>query len=146
MSAVPQVPPIPAVPLVDPSNWQATREWWRWFSAVVTFARAQGNAFTPNVIPVLTGVTNTLADVSSFRTIIRWRSSTVGPKTQIIPAGDAATLGHDVVIIAQGDTMTYPITISPVSGTINGVASFVLNQNFEAVALVSDGTNDWAVT
>lgn len=39
-STVPQVPPIPTVPIVDPSSWLATREWWRWFSSVVAFARS----------------------------------------------------------------------------------------------------------
>jgi hypothetical protein len=45
-----------------------------------------------------------------------------------------------------GNANTYNITITPVSGTIDGGAAFVLSSNKAAVTLQADGTSNWMVT
>jgi hypothetical protein len=56
----------------------------------------------------------------------------------------AATSGRKLVIKdSGGSAQTNNITISPASGTIDGASTFVLNNNYQSVDLVSDGINWW---
>jgi hypothetical protein len=40
-----------------------------------------------------------------------------------------------------GNAVTYPITITPASGTIDGTSSFTISANYGTIALYSNGTN-----
>lgn len=46
-----------------------------------------------------------------------------------------------IIVDAKGDAGTNNITITPASGNINGSATYTINENYESVILVWDGTN-----
>lgn len=67
---------------------------------------------------------------------------TTAARSLTLPA--AASLASVVVKDASGSASTNNITISPASGTIDGLSSYVVNAAYESVQIVSDGTN-WFV-
>lgn len=69
-------------------------------------------------------------------------NSTSGAFTVTLPA---ATSGRKIIIKdSGGSAQTNNITLSPASGSIDGASSFIINNNYQSVDLVSDGTN-WFV-
>jgi len=90
-------------------------------------------------------ISNGTSDVASLTdNLIAWNSATASPKTETIPA--PTTVGDSITIKDKiGTAGTYNITITPVSGTIDYSASFVLSSNYNAVTLVADGISNWMV-
>ena len=83
----------------------------------------------------------TTLDTTTTDYIVLANSSSAG-FTITLPA---ATSGRKLIIKdSGGSAQTNNITISPASGTIDGASTFVLNNNYQSVDLVSDGTN-WFV-
>jgi hypothetical protein len=82
----------------------------------------------------------TTLDTTTTDYIVLANSSSAG-FTITLPA---ATSGRKLVIKdSGGSAQTNNITISPASGTIDGASTFVLNNNYQSVDLVSDGINWW---
>ena len=80
----------------------------------------------------------TTLDTTTTDYIVLANSSSAG-FTITLPA---ATSGRKLIIKdSGGSAQTNNITISPASGTIDGASTFVLNNNYQSVDLVSDGTN-----
>lgn len=46
---------------------------------------------------------------------------------------------------AAGSAATYNITYTPASGTIDGAASILIQQNYDALTIYSDGTNEFTM-
>jgi len=75
---------------------------------------------------------------------IGWNSASASAKTESIPA--PTQLGQNITIKdAYGNAGTYSITVTPVSGTIDGQANYVLDQNYEAITLVANGSTNWMI-
>jgi hypothetical protein len=72
-------------------------------------------------------------------------NKTTGAATAItIPAAASSERPSLTIIDGKGDANTNNITVTPVSGTINGAASLVLKDNYGAVTLLDNGT-EWVV-
>ena len=76
-----------------------------------------------------------------------WKSPSGSAKAQTIPAcvpaGDGARL---TIVDAYGDAGVNNITITPASGTVNGVSSYVLTSNNASAVLACDGSGgNWRV-
>jgi hypothetical protein len=71
-------------------------------------------------------------------------NKTVGAPTALaLPA--SPTLGCEIIVKdAKGDAFTNNITISPAVGTIDGLASFILTQNYQSFTFIYNGT-EWNV-
>jgi hypothetical protein len=69
--------------------------------------------------------------------------STAAARSLTLPS-PSATL-YLVVKDVTGTAGTYNITINPASGTIDGGASYVIDWNYGAVAIISDGTNYFVI-
>lgn len=78
-----------------------------------------GGSFSAAVNRITTGTTNTLASITAPFTTEIWASGTTGAKTDTVP-GCVSGLNGDVLIEAdeEGTAATYPITVTPTSGTI----------------------------
>ena len=77
---------------------------------------------------------------------IAWDSAAASAKSQAIPACGSTNQGKIYVFKdEEGDAQTYPITITPASGTIDGLGSFVLRTNLGAVTIQCDGVANWMV-
>lgn len=96
------------------------------------------------------GVRHTVRSISGATTLdttttdyIVLANSSSAAFTVTLPA---ATSGRKIIIKdSGGSAQTNNITVSPASGTIDGAASFVINNNYQSIDLVSDGTNWFAV-
>lgn len=94
------------------------------------------------------GVRHTVRSITGATTLdttttdyIVLANSTSAAFTVTLPA---ATSGRKIIIKdSGGSAQTNNITVSPASGTIDGAASFVINNNYQSIDLVSDGTNWW---
>lgn len=90
-------------------------------------------------------ITSGTSDVAtSLDTWIAWYSPTVGAKSQTIQAGifNGQTFS---VKDGQGTAATYNITITPVSGTIDNQASYIMTLNFQSISLKWDGISNFIV-
>lgn len=95
------------------------------------------------------GVRHTVRSITGATTLdttttdyIVLANSTSAAFTVTLPA---VTSGRKIIIKdSGGSAQTNNITVSPASGTIDGAASFVINNNYQSIDLVSDGTN-WFV-
>jgi hypothetical protein len=77
---------------------------------------------------------------------IIWNSSVAGTKAQTIPACSAALAGRELRFKDRAESAgTYPITLTPVSGTIDTQPSASISHNGSALTLQCDGTSDWMV-
>lgn len=89
---------------------------------------------------VSSGTTDTAPNVNTF---IGWQSATTGAKTQTIPASTGSK-GIIIVNDMQGTAYNYPITIVPVSGSINGGQNQVYT-NYGSLTLL-DTSQGWVAT
>ena len=93
------------------------------------------------------GGTTTIDSASSGDTLLNWNSSATANKTQNIPSCGASN-SQQLYIVKDGfgNANTYPITITPGAGTIEGGTSFVGNTNRVSWSLICDGANtNWIV-
>ena len=90
---------------------------------------------------VSTGLSDTFG---STDVLVAWNSAAASAKAETIPA--PTSLGRTITVKDEyGNAATYNITLTPVSGTIDGVAKFVMSANKQSVTLVADGTSNWMV-
>lgn len=83
------------------------------------------------------------SSITNECTII-WNSATATAKAQTIPACSSTLSGRTVKIKDKyGNASTYNITVTPVSGTIDGEVSLVLNSNKSTAILECDGGTNW---
>lgn len=94
----------------------------------------------------ITGVTTT-DTASSTDALINWLSTSSSNKTENLPACSSANNGQAYIIKdGAGTSFTYPIAITPASGTIEGTNTFSASNNKGAWTVVCDGTNtNWMV-
>lgn len=92
-------------------------------------------------------ITSGSADTATFSDkTIAWNSNSGIAKAQAIQACAAGRVGADLTIIdEQGDANTNNITITPLSGTINGAATKVINTVNGFVHLTCDGGTNYLV-
>lgn len=92
---------------------------------------------------ITSGVTDT---VFSSDVTLAWDSATNGAKTSTLFAC-APSLSGRVFFFKdeRGNSSTYPIYISPVSGTVDGQVNYVLNSDLSSVTLQCDGVDNWMV-
>ena len=96
---------------------------------------------TPASRRITSGSTDTATSTDNF---VNWASATTSAKTETIYACNGGAQGKTLIISDEEQTSsTYPITISPASGTIFDHASFVLNSSGAALALQCDGNSNW---
>jgi hypothetical protein len=101
-----------------------------------------GAGGTPSAL-VTSGASNTVS--ATTNTFIGWNSATTSAKAQTIPS--AATTKDQIITVKDvyGTAATYNITVTPVSGTIDGQADFVISSNKAAYTFQADGTSNWMV-
>lgn len=90
-------------------------------------------------------ITSGTSDVAtSADTWIAWYSSASGAKSQAIQAG---TFNGQTFSIkdGQGTAATDHITITPISGTIDNQANYVMTLNFQSISLKWDGVSNFIV-
>lgn len=77
---------------------------------------------------------------------IMWASAATAAKTQTVFTCNSGTAGRMLWIADDaGTSQSYPITIAPATGTINGSAAFVLRTNRSSLQIVCDGNANWVV-
>lgn len=110
---------------------------------VATDAFVIANAGTTSATTnrITTGTTNTLSSITNSFTTELWASATTGAKSDSVPAC-ASGINNDFLIEedAQGTAGTYPITVTPASGTINGGTAYTIPSNTAATVFQCDGT------
>lgn len=109
----------------------------------VTYQPFGGPVNGPAIRVVASGTT----DISSSADgTIAWNSSSAAPKTDTIYACTLQFQGRLLTVKDEiGTASTYPITLSPASGTIDGTASYVLPVNKQSATLQCDGASNWVV-
>lgn len=61
--------------------------------------------------------------------------------TAIVPITLPVTVAGRKYNIKKMDATAYGVTITPTSGTIDGVASLTISTQYQAFSVISDGTN-----
>lgn len=111
----------------------------------ITFVlQSASSSSAPSKVP-FRYITSGTTDVASTNDgLIVWNSSTLAAKAQTIPAASSIPAGQSITI-ANGsyDALFYPITVTPVAGTIMGQPNFVININGQSVTFTSDGVLNW---
>jgi hypothetical protein len=83
--------------------------------------------------------------LSKVKTAVVWRSATAGAKSTSIPGSSSANKGYALDVITprnNGDTHT----VTPTSGTIEGVSSYSFIDRGGSLSLLSDAAHtDWIV-
>lgn len=94
---------------------------------------------------VASGTTDSVVPTDANGTIA-WNSSTALAKAESIFACTSLNAGFQVTVLDEkGTANTYPIVITPTSGTINNTSSFSLTQGNQAITLQCDGVSNWVV-
>ncbi len=100
-------------------------------------AISQGLNLNPRIVTAAGSVTLTSTD---YTVIIE---KTVGAATPVILPTNV--LGEAFIVKdGKGDAATNNITLTPLSGTIDGSPTYVINTNYGSVSIVGDGTN-WLI-
>ena len=104
-------------------------------------AASNGTGGSATTNRITTGTTNTLSSITNSFTTELWASATTGAKSDSVPAC-ASGINNDFLIEedAQGTAGTYPITVTPASGTINGGTAYTIPSNTAATVFQCDGT------
>ena len=71
-------------------------------------------------------------------------NKTVGASTTVTLPSSPVTGQLIVVKDAKGDAFTNNITVNPSAGTIDGLSSFILTQNYQALTFIYNGT-EWNI-
>ena len=77
---------------------------------------------------------------------VAWDSPTTGAKSEAVPA--CTSLNKAKIYIFKdeiGTAQTYPITITPGGGTIDGLSNFVLRTDYAAMQMQCDGISNYVV-
>ncbi len=109
------------------------------------------NSNTPpfNVLTVgaSSGTSYNVQSLNSVRTVVVWNSGVSQAKSLSIKGCTAADKGNEIEIVDKdGNSHTYPITITPVSGTINGTATATLDEDAGSTRFTCNGSSDWIST
>lgn len=73
-----------------------------------------------------------------------WASTAAAPKNQALYSCNSGVTGNQIVVKdAIGSAATYSITLSPVSGTIDGSSTYTMNFNYQSASLLCDGVSNW---
>lgn len=108
------------------------------YTASVGSSEDGGGSIAPRLIT--SGASATFAPGDVF---IGFKSATTSAKTLTLGAAiDVQTL---VVKDVQGTAETYPITINGSGCTIDGGASYIIDNNNGSISMKWDGTSDWMV-
>ena len=105
-------------------------------------------ATTPTIFFKRRTITGTTSDTSTNSdATINWNSTTASNKAESLFACSSPTDGLRVIVKDEaGTASTYPIVITPSSGTIEGQSSFSINSNYGSVTLICDAsTSNWTV-
>ena len=87
---------------------------------------------------ITSGTTNSTPPATGG--FIIWNSATTGAKSQTIPTPTAGLVFN--IKDKYGSAGTYNITITPLTGTIDGQATYVINQNYAVITLVADANSN----
>lgn len=98
-------------------------------------SRVSGNA----TITIVTAAGNYTADPADGYVLLK---KTTGAATQVTLPSAPATGKIITIKDAKGDAATNNITIVAAAGTIDGAANVVINNNYESIALLYNGT-EW---
>ena len=136
-SATPAATPSNAVPLVVSASGSA--------GSAATFARADhvhpGTlADFPSGVVVTTGAT---ASFAAGQTVVIVRKASGSATAITLPTTPVNWVTYQVKD-GKGDAATNNITVSPASGTVDGAASIAINNNYQGLSFVYDGTS-WNV-
>lgn len=122
-------------------------------SGKITFGTSaivfQAYVYQPGTGPIkgkirkITSVTTDLATSADW--VIAWNNSAGGAKTQQVPVASALPGQQLIIKDVFGDFATNNNTITPVSGTIDGAATFVMRVNKMALSIISDGGTNWMI-
>jgi len=93
---------------------------------------------------IFTGATPLVIVVADYRVVVEQVSPAALAVT--LPLNSTVALGQEFIIKdGSGVASTYPMTITPSSGTIDGQPTYVLGTNFGEVKLVYYGNNAWGL-
>lgn len=102
-----------------------------------------GSGFAcPSIRTIASGASDT---ATSSDSTVAWNSATASSKTETIPACNSGNNGLLLRIKDErGTAATYPIAVTPASGTIDGNASYLMTFNLQGITLQCDGTaSNW---
>lgn len=95
---------------------------------------------------VTTGTSDSLSSLTAPRTQIAWESASVLPKSQSIPAANSFPSYEVDLADLVGNANTYPITITPLGGTIALQSSITLQSPGGNITLRAHGPlNNWII-
>ena len=102
-----------------------------------------GGGVTYSVRIISSGTT----DVSTSNDgAILWLSASTGGKNESLFACNSTFPGKVIIIKDEiGNANTYPITVTPVSGTIDSASFYIMNFGFQSITLTCDGASNWVL-
>jgi hypothetical protein len=131
---------------------QATVNLWNTTATTINFGGA-ATAINIGASTGITTITNSLTVVGglSFGYASYTTSSAVASNVSIVGIRSSAPISMTLPAVVTGKTLqikdelgnsaTYPITIIPASGTIDGQGNFILSANYGSITVYSNGTN-----
>jgi hypothetical protein len=100
-----------------------------------------GGALSPHVRVISAGSSDTALTTDYG---INWNSSSGAPKSETLPACNSTSTQQLVVSDEYGDSWANPITVTPLSGTINGQSYYPLSAAGGASWTIGcDGVSNW---
>lgn len=121
-------------PIKEAAGDRWTNPWVNWFTQITRMVQT-GSLYPTR--SVSTSVTAVLSDS------IILADATAGPITVTLP--NPATTKDKRFVIKKADSSANAVTIAPVSGTIDGAATYAITLALGSVDAVSDGANYWVV-
>jgi hypothetical protein len=131
---------------------QTTANLWNTTATTINFGGA-ATAINIGASTGITTITNSLTVVGglSFGYASYTTSSAIASNVSIVGIRSSAPISMTLPAVVTGKTLnikdelgnaaTYPITIIPASGTIDGQSNFILSANYGAITVYSNGTN-----
>ena len=131
---------------------QSTVNLWNTTATTINFGGA-ATAINIGASTGITTITNSLTVVGglSFGYASYTTSSAVASNVSIVGIRSSAPISMTLPAVVTGKTLqikdelgnsaTYPITIIPASGTIDGQGNFILSANYGSITVYSNGTN-----
>lgn len=102
-----------------------------------------GGGGVGNEVVVSSGTTDTII-TGDGNSIVLWNSSTTGIKNQTIPTSVGS--GQQIIVKdVYGDSESYPIVITPVSGKIDGDLDYVEISTAKGWVSLKDTTVGWVI-
>ena len=101
---------------------------------------------TPLIRVIAAGLTDTVVASDGPLGTVAWNSATTGAKTERLLGCVTLYKGYVITIVDEkGTASTYPITIVPITGTINGTNSWPIYNSYGAFTFTCDGVSNWIV-